>query len=111
VIRRTHADAVREFGDGIVVLARGAPASATISATRIEESARAGVLSSGTTVTLGSSMLSGNAFDLDRPVLMDAASSGGANVCSSSGAAGACKASSAGLPLPPALEAKPPPQK
>jgi hypothetical protein len=58
------------FGDGVVVvslvLASGpAEASAVVTNTRIEKSARAGLASFGSHVTLGGSAMSCNAFDLD----------------------------------------------
>jgi hypothetical protein len=58
------------FGDGVVVvslvLASGpAEASAVVTNTRIENSARAGLASFGSHVTIGGSAMSCNAFDLD----------------------------------------------
>lgn len=52
-------------GDGVAVVTDGAPASATITRSRIEDSARAGVSSFGGEVAIDANVFECNTFDLD----------------------------------------------
>ena len=53
------------LGDGLVVLSLGMPANGTVAHTRIENSARAGILAYGGAVALGASVLECNLIHLD----------------------------------------------
>jgi hypothetical protein len=108
VVRRTApraADGV--FGDGVVVVVTsGGTASATITSTRIEESARAAIASFGGQVVVAGSRIACSAFGLtgerkdDRDfVIADA----GGNLCGCPDAEGPCKVISVGLEPPEAL--------
>jgi hypothetical protein len=64
VVRDTAPRADGFLGDGLVVWSYGGPASVSVNATRIEQSARAAVSSFGGAVALGSSLLVCQAFDV-----------------------------------------------
>ncbi|HZO16282.1 MAG TPA: right-handed parallel beta-helix repeat-containing protein, partial [Polyangiaceae bacterium] len=65
VIRDTVASDAGLFGDGIAVLGQDAATSANVSETRIENSARAGILAYSGKVSLGASVLECNPIHLD----------------------------------------------
>jgi hypothetical protein len=71
VIRDTAAQADGTFGDGIVLFAEGAPVNAAITNSEIGSNARAGISSFGGTVSLVSTVLSCNAFDLDAETYLE----------------------------------------
>jgi parallel beta helix pectate lyase-like protein len=96
------------YGDGVVVASFFGPAGATITRSRIDDSARAGLSSFGAFVALGSTHircagipLTGDPFDGQTFVLEDR----GDNRCGCPSADGPCRSVSAGLeppqPLPP----------
>jgi hypothetical protein len=92
-----------EFGDGISVISFQLPTSATISDSRIEGAARAGISLFGSEVMLSASELSCNAiqlaadpYDTLQPNLQNL----GANVCGCEETTAPCKALSAGLTPP-----------
>ena len=93
-------------GDGIVVMSDPAPATATILATRIERSARAGISAHGAHAAVGGSALLCQTFDLDyetyRTRVAKLEDLGG-NVCGCPEATGDCHAVSTGLQAPPPL--------
>ncbi len=98
-----------QFGDGVVALAfHGDPATATIADALITTSARAGVASFGSDVTISATRFDCNAIHLDREPLAgrDAAfSDAGDNICGCNGAAVPCQALSSSLepPEPPGI--------
>jgi hypothetical protein len=64
-IRATHPESDGTGGDGIAVVSRDAPATATITDTRIEDNARAGISSFSAAVVLVLSTVQCNLFDLN----------------------------------------------
>jgi hypothetical protein len=60
----TRADSLGRFGDGVLVLLDVHPAALTLTNSRIEDSARAAVSNYGSLVTIGSTALVCQAFDL-----------------------------------------------
>jgi hypothetical protein len=103
------------FGDGIAVAAtrssKGSSAAhATVTNTRTQGNARAGLGSWGGAVALGASALACNAFDLEGEPLFGpfAFDNLGGNVCGCPEPTGACVAQSVGLAPPDVLPAVPP---
>lgn len=91
------------FGDGVAVVTVDAAGVATLSKSRIENSARAGVVSFGAQIALGSTHGQCNAFEIAAepyegrdPVFEDR----GDNMCGCPGPDGPCQAVSAGLQPP-----------
>jgi hypothetical protein len=91
------------YGDGLVVYSTAYPATATVTASRIEKSARAGVSNFGASLTMGSTTLDCDAIALDgetssagSPSFVD----DGANACGCSGASSVCQVLSNGLAPP-----------
>jgi len=110
-IRRTRArPSDGWFGDGIGVIGKGGPATATITGTLIEDSARAVLSSFGADVTIGSSRLRCGAFAMEgedfggRPFSFDDL---GDVLCGCPEADDPCVAVSAGLPPPEPVQAVP----
>jgi len=107
LLRDTKPDAAGLFGDGVMVTSE--PASATILATWIEGSARAGVSVYASHAALGGSVLACHAFDLDYE-------NGGSiedlhgNRCGCPQPIEPCKAVSSGLTAPSPLAPTPPTQ-
>jgi hypothetical protein len=90
------------FGDGIVVYAI-ATASATITATRVEGSARAGIANFGGAVTLGTTKLECNSIHLDGESMAGVAftfDDAGGSACGCSGSSVVCQILSSGLAPP-----------
>jgi hypothetical protein len=90
------------FGDGIVVYAV-AGSTATITATRVEGSARAGIANFGGAITLGTTKLECNAIQLDGESLAGLDFSfddTGGSACGCSGATVVCQILSSGLAPP-----------
>jgi hypothetical protein len=96
------------FGDGLSVrLLEGSTASVTVTGSRVERSARAGIGAFGASVILSATALECNAIDLDREVTdaVDASfDNQGQVVCSCDGESRECQVSQAQLapPEPPA---------
>lgn len=91
------------FGDGVAVAAEEGPASATVTASRIEGNARAGVSAFGATAAVGTTQLECNAFHLDKETFEASAPAfedRGGNVCRCQGAEIACQVSSSNLAPP-----------
>ncbi|WP_437670771.1 hypothetical protein [Sorangium sp. So ce131] len=65
VVRDTRAERDGTSGDGISVFSRGAPANVTVSSTRVESNARAGISNFSAAVTLTSSVVQCNRIDLN----------------------------------------------
>ncbi|HZO13517.1 MAG TPA: right-handed parallel beta-helix repeat-containing protein [Polyangiaceae bacterium] len=66
LVRATAARALDEqFGDGIVAISHHAPASAAIDASRVEDSARAGIASFGASLSLAGTHVKCAAFELE----------------------------------------------
>jgi hypothetical protein len=65
VVRATQPESNGQEGDGIVVSSQIAPATATITETRIEDNARAGISSFSAAIVLVSSTVQCNLFDLN----------------------------------------------
>ena len=65
LVRDTLPFADGSFGDGLLLLGGDVPSAASITGSRIERSARAGIANFAGTVSLGSTTLSCNAIDLD----------------------------------------------
>jgi hypothetical protein len=107
LVRNTHARADGAFGDGLVVVAAYGPASAGIAASRVEGSARAGIVSFGAQVPLASTALECNAIHLDVETsegLLGSIEDGGDNACGCGGEMVTCKAVSSNLAPPAPLE-------
>jgi hypothetical protein len=107
VIRQTIADENGNYGDGVLLSSVVTQSSATITSTRIEESARAAVGAFGVRLMLGGSRLSCHAFDLDREAYMGFLAELedlGGNRCGCPDANASCKAVGASLSPPPPLE-------
>jgi hypothetical protein len=64
VIRRTLADANARFGDGLAVYSELAPASASVTATIVESSARGALSAFGATLSYAGTALRDQSFDL-----------------------------------------------
>jgi hypothetical protein len=64
LVRDTVPNDIGSFGDGLLVWSYDGPASAAVTATRIERSARAAVSNFSGTVSLGSSLLLCQSFDI-----------------------------------------------
>ena len=97
------------FGDGVVVVAAGGPASAVVSTSRVEGSARAGLASFGAHVSLGTTALECNTIQLDSepfvgqtPTFEDL----GGNVCGCAGEESPCQVLSTSLTPPEPLAAE-----
>jgi hypothetical protein len=99
VIDDTKVDFHGQFGDGVAVVAILNPAAATVTNTRVEHSARAGVSTFGADVSLGHAALSCQAFDLDVEPPGRFLDLGG-NVCGCPQPSGPCKATAANLSPP-----------
>jgi hypothetical protein len=91
------------YGDGVAVLSDSAPASATISNMRVEDSSRAGIANFGASVSIAGThvqcaalMLDGEIYDGYSFVFEDR----GGNTCGCPIANGICKSASAGLAPP-----------
>jgi hypothetical protein len=114
LVRATHASAMGQFGDGIVVASQyqvgpsqvtvaTRPSQVTLTGSRIEASARAGLSNFGSTVSFGSTVLACSAFDIEGeddhgvPFTFD---DQGGNLCGCPEANGKCKSVSAGLKPP-----------
>jgi hypothetical protein len=97
------------FGDGISVLSQGGPASATVSASLITGSSRAGLSSFGAELTLASTTLDCNEIQLDGETYGDAAKyeDHGGNTCGCKGASTVCQVLSGGLAPPDPLASGP----
>ncbi len=94
------------FGDGIVVATVAAPTSATITRTRIEDSARAGLAIFGSSVSLGDSRIRCSAFALNGELFNESAFSVtdlGGNRCGCPLADTDCQLLSSGLEPPAGL--------
>jgi hypothetical protein len=111
VVRRTRARMFDGFnGDGVAVVGGASTASATITNTRIEESARAGLSNFGATVSLTMSSIACAAFALEgqaweeRDFVFD---DHGENRCGCP-AEGVCKTVTTGLAPPAPIEIEPP---
>jgi hypothetical protein len=90
------------FGDGIVIYAVD-DASATITGTRVEGSARAGIANFGGVVTLGTTKLECNAIHLDGEAMAGVAftfDDSGGSACGCGASTVACQILSAGLAPP-----------
>jgi hypothetical protein len=103
-VRSTLARPVDDFfGDGVSVASIAAPASATVTGSRVEASARAGLSNFGASVALGASVLTCNAFDLtgdnyrEQPFHFENI---GDNACGCPDPVATCKAQSVGLEPP-----------
>ncbi|MBW2457401.1 MAG: hypothetical protein JRI68_23035 [Deltaproteobacteria bacterium] len=96
------------FGDGVTITTMGAPSSATITNLHIADSARAGLVSFGASVSLADTQIRCAAFDLTGEP-SDGADfeivDHGGNSCGCPTADGTCKAVSAGLQPPDPLPA------
>lgn len=96
------------FGDGIAVLQDRSVASAQVTGTRIETSARAGLSNFGASVTLSSTTFECNTIDLDGEKNAGSDFSfdtgAGGNACGCGGMATACEALSSGLQPPPPIQ-------
>jgi hypothetical protein len=114
LLHDTLANAEGSFGDGVVAWtelgAPTVPTSATLLATRIDQSARAAVAAIGAHAALGGSAFTCQAIDLDYETnrgeigrLEDL----GGNLCGCPEPTAPCKAVSANLEPPPALESAP----
>ena len=91
------------FGDGLDVVVSSTPATATITGSRVEGSARAGIASFGAPVSVAATALSCNMVDLDGETYRntDAAfDDGGGNTCGCDNNVIACEVLSSGL-MPP----------
>jgi hypothetical protein len=111
LIRDSATDLEGQLGDGIVVLGLNDSASAAITATRIERSARAAVAAFGGRVSLHGSALACQAFDLNRENVLG--NTGvfedlGQNGCGCPEATQPCKAVSANLQPPSPVAPTPP---
>ena len=92
------------YGDGISVIRELGAASANVTASRIEASARAGLSNFGAFVSLADTTLLCSAFDLDGESAANtpfAFEDAGGNRCGCPTATGECKLVSAGLAPPP----------
>jgi len=100
-----------QYGDGLSAVSAIGAATVTLSESRLEGNARAGISTFGAAVSLANNVLQCNAFDLDSEPHEGQPSElqdGGGNWCGCPAASSACKAVSAGLtPPPPLEEAKP----
>lgn len=104
LIRDTTPNAEGRFGDGVVVIYRPeAEASAVVTGLRVEGSARAGLSNFGAKVSLGATVLSCSAFDMEgepyssRPFAFENL---GGNACGCPVATDSCEALSAGIEAP-----------
>ncbi len=91
------------FGDGLSVIASPGAASAHLTSSRIEKSARAGLSSFGGAVELGSTSIVCSAFDIDGETVFGKAPSfqtHDGNHCGCPDAADECHVQSAGLEAP-----------
>jgi hypothetical protein len=109
IIRDTAANSDGLFGDGISVVALDGPASATITGTQIENSARAGLSNLGGTVTLTkSAVLCSQAFAIQRETYNGTESSFAVSLdsdrCGCPVADGRCSPVSAHLEPPPPVD-------
>jgi hypothetical protein len=123
LVRATHASAMGQFGDGIVVATQAKPdpshvslitrpSQVTLTGSRIEASARAGLSNFGSTVAFSSTVLVCSAFDIegedDNGVPFTYDDQGG-NLCGCPEANGKCKSVSAGLAPPAPITSGPHP--
>jgi hypothetical protein len=107
LVRDTTANAAGHFGDGVIVVSVLGPASATVSATRIERSTRAALSAHGAHAAIGGSAMSCQSFDLDSESYKGKAATLedlGGNLCGCPEPKGKCVAASASLEPPPPLE-------
>jgi hypothetical protein len=107
VVRDTYLRAAEGyFGDGVIIAAGGGAANGSLFDVRIDNSARGGVVSFGSPVSVGNTHITCAAIPLageDSVGLPFEFSDLGGNACGCPMADGACKAESAGLTPPEAL--------
>jgi len=106
-IRSTRANPSGNFGDGVVVMHDAAPAVLMITASRIDASERAGIVSFGGLVTIDNTALECNPIHLSGEPLNEQPFSfedGGGVECGCNGLTEVCKVISAGLAPPAPLE-------
>jgi hypothetical protein len=107
LVRDTRAGASGFFGDGVIAASVIGHATVTLSATRIEASARAAVSGFGADVAIGTSLLSCQAFDLGAEPFDGVPASfddRGGVFCGCPEATNACSLSSYALQPPPSLD-------
>jgi len=112
LVRDTLANVENRFGHSLAVVSDPDPASATISATRIDRSALAAVAVFGAQAAIGGSSFSCQAFDLDAEPYLERAptlSDLGNNLCGCPEPNEPCKRVSANLEPPPPVEPPPAP--
>ena len=103
LVRRTSPTSGSEDGDGFVVVNYGRGAEAVLTASRIEQSGRAGASSFSAILRLGSSAFECNAFHLDgepAPAGPFEITNLGGNACGCEGESVECQVLSAGLTPP-----------
>jgi hypothetical protein len=91
------------FGDGIVAMALGPPATATLRTVHVDRSARAAVGAFGATLSVETSLLECNPIDMNGDDIQGVPFSftdAGGNLCGCEGLAHACKLQSASLEPP-----------
>ena len=110
LVSDSHPSPALGAGDGIIVVSNPQPASATITATRIEQSTLAAIAAWGGSVGVGRSALACQAFDIDTEVFDGHAAELedlGDNTCGCEEVTATCKAVTAALTPPAPLEAAP----
>jgi hypothetical protein len=106
VVRDTVANVNGQFGDGLVVWSVGGAADLSVTATRVERSARAALATHGSHALLGGSVFACQAFDIDvesSQTRVATLENLGGLLCGCPEATDACKAVSAKLEPPPPL--------
>jgi hypothetical protein len=106
VVRSSRANGLDEFGDGVVVVAGEAPASASVERTRVEASARAGFSIFGAHLRALENALTCQSFDVDGEPHLAADfvfEDLGGNFCGCPEATTSCLVVSAGLEPPEAV--------
>jgi len=108
VIRDSRANSNGYFGDGVLVMSEDGPARATLTGTRIDQSARAALSIWGASAAVSNSAFRCQTFDLDFETYKGIAAEvddAGGNQCGCPDATAPCKAASANLEAPAPLDA------
>ena len=104
LVRGTKPSAVDGlFGDDLAVMMQSGPASLTVTGSRFESSARAGLSSFGAQVSVQGSTFECNGLDLDGEAVGGASyafTDGGGNACGCSGTTSVCQIRNSGLAPP-----------
>jgi len=112
IVRGTQSLPDGTFGDGIAVVFVQQPPTLSVSGSRVEGNARAGLANFGGVARVGTTIFECNAFALDAETYHDGSPSFedlGGNTCGCSGASEACKSLSSQLEAPDPLVSGPVP--